>query len=98
MFKNLGNKRAADLFHKGTSKSISHRLIVRTVFLLDIMEAVDSLEILKSKGFPPSLRLHKLKGSLKNEFTIDINKLEGWRITFKFDSSEFVDVKVESYH
>ena len=66
--------------------------------MLDIMEAVESLEILKSKGFPPDLRLHPLKGSRSGEFAIDINKVSGWRITFRFEEKEFCDVKVEDYH
>jgi plasmid maintenance system killer protein len=62
------------------------------------MDAISSLDELKVKGFPPSLRLHKLKGSRKDEFAIDINKLSGWRITFKFRNNDFYDVKVEDYH
>ena len=37
----------------------------RATDLLDVMEAVDSLDDLSSKGFPPSLRLHKLKEAEK---------------------------------
>ncbi len=62
------------------------------------MEAVDSLDQLKAKGFPPGLRLHKLKGSRKREYAIDIHKTDGWRATFKFVENEFIEVKVENYH
>lgn len=98
MIKNFGNKVAADLFHKGQSKSLPQKHWQRAIDLLDIMEAVDSLDNLNSKGFPPSLRMHKLKGSRKNEYAIDIHKTDGWRITFKFEENEFAEVKVENYH
>jgi plasmid maintenance system killer protein len=86
------------LFHNGQSKSLPKKYWQRAVDLLDIMEAVDYLDDLKAKGFPPSLRLHKLKGKRKAEYAIDIHKTDGWRITFKFENNEFVDVKVEDYH
>ncbi len=98
MIKNFGNKTAADLFHKGQSKSLPQKHWQRAVDLLDIMEAVDSLNDLKTKGFPPNLRMHKLKGGRRNEYTIDIHKTDGWRITFEFIENEFVHVKVEDYH
>ena len=98
MIRNFGNKAAADLFHKGQSKSLPQKHWQRAIDLLDIMEAVDFLDDLSSKGFPPSLRMHKLKGSRKSEYTIDIHKTDGWRITFKFEENEFVEVKVEDYH
>jgi len=53
---------------------------------------------LKSKGFPPSLRLHRLRHDRKGEFAIDIDKISGWRITFRFEAGEFIEVKVENYH
>jgi len=62
------------------------------------MDAVDNMEDLKVEGFPPSLRLHKLKGHRKDEYAIDIHKTEGWRITFKYVANEFCEVKVENYH
>ena len=98
MVRDFGNKAAADLFHKGSSKSLPRQFWRRAIFLLDLMEAVNSLEVLKSKGFPPGLRLHPLKGDRKGEYAIDINKVSGWRITFRFEKKEFFDVKVENYH
>jgi len=98
LIRNFGNKAATDLFHKGQSKSLPPKFWQRAVDLLDIMEAVDSLDDLKMRDFPPSLRLHKLKGSRSGEYAIDIHKTGGWRVTFKFIENEFVEVKVENYH
>jgi len=98
VIKEFGNKVAFDLFHTGKTKKLSFELWQCAIFLLDVMDAVTSLDELQTKGFPPSIRLHKLKGDRKNEFAIDINKISGWRITFIFKNNDFYDVKIENYH
>ena len=98
MIRDFGNKTASDLYHRGSCKGLPRQFWQRAIYLLDVMEAVESLEALKNKGFPPSVRLHPLSGRRKGEFAIDINKVSGWRITFKFKANEFFDVKVENYH
>jgi len=98
MIKEFGNKVAFDLFHYGQTKKLPHQHCKRAIYLLDIMDAVESLDELKKKGFPPSVRLHQLKGLRKGVFAIDINKISGWRITFIFKESDFYDVKIEDYH
>lgn len=94
----FGNKAAFDLFHKGSCKKLPRILWQRAIHLMDIMDAVEDLDELKSKGFPPSIRLHRLKGDRSEEFAIDIHKLSGWRITFKFSDGDFSEIKVEDYH
>lgn len=98
MIKDFGNRIAYDLFHYGRTKKLPFEFWQRAIYLLDIMDAVTSLNELQNKGFPPSLRLHGLKGSRQGEFAIDIHKISGWRITFKFKSGNFFDVKIEDYH
>ena len=98
MIKAFGNKIASDLFHKGQTKSLPRSLWMRALDLLDVMDAVDNLEDLKKKCLPPSIRLHSLKGPRKGEWAIDVHKTAGWRITFRLDSNQFFDVKIENYH
>lgn len=98
MIKDFGNKVASDLFHRGHSKGLPRQYWKRAIHLLDIMEAVESFDDLKKKGFPPSIRLHPLTQDRKGDWAIDIHKTSGWRITFKFADNEFVNVKIENYH
>ena len=98
MIRDFGNKAAAELFHQGTSRQLPRQFWKRAVHLLEVMEAVESLDDLVSGGFPPSVRLHPLRGDRKGEWAIDIHKTSGWRITFRFEQKEFFDVKVEDYH
>ncbi len=98
MIKSFGNRVASDMFHRGQSRSLPRSFWQRAVDLLDVMEAVDNLDDLKSSSFPPSIRLHALKGARKSEWAIDIHKTSGWRITFRWESNHFTDVKIEDYH
>ena len=45
---------------------------------------------------PPSNRLEKLKGNLKDYYSIRIN--EQWRIVFKWSAGNASEVKIMDYH
>lgn len=45
---------------------------------------------------PPSNRLEKLSGDLKNFYSIRIN--DQWRIIFKWNSGNAADVEIIDYH
>lgn len=98
MVESYGNAEAKKIFEEGVSKKLPKELLRRTIFLLDIIDNVETLNDLKIKGFPPDIRLHKLKGDNKDRYAIDINKISGWRITFKYEDKLFKFVKVENYH
>ncbi len=44
----------------------------------------------------PGLFLHQLKGSSKGVWSVRVSG--NWRITFKFDGPDAVDVNYEDYH
>lgn len=98
MIESYGNAEAQRIFEDGKAKKLPKQLLKRALLLLDIMDNVDSLNDLKIKSFPPDIRLHTLKGNLKGRYAIDINKTDGWRITFEFIDNKFVRVVVENYH
>jgi proteic killer suppression protein len=45
---------------------------------------------------PPSNRLEKLKGDLKDFYSIRVNNQ--WRIIFKWDNGNAIDVQLVDYH
>jgi len=45
---------------------------------------------------PPANRLEKLSGNLKNFYSIRVNKQ--WRIIFKWNNGNALDVKIIDYH
>lgn len=96
MIRNFANKVAQDIWETGFSKSLPKEFWLRAKALLTIMHATTEMNDLKIKGQPPNIRLHKLKGDRRAEWSVTI-KLP-WCITFKFKNGEFTDVKIENYH
>ena len=96
MIRNFGNKTAIEIWETDRSKSLPQESWIRAKALLTIMHGTSELNDLKIKGQPPNIRLHKLKGGRKDEWSVTI-KLP-WCITFKFKNGEFLDVKIENYH
>jgi len=45
---------------------------------------------------PPSNRLEKLSGNMNEFFSIRIN--DQWRITFKWEEQNAIEVKITDYH
>ena len=60
---------------------------------LDILDAAISLEDLK---VPPGNRLHALTGDLSNYYSISLNMQ--WRIIFKWEDNNALNVKIIDYH
>lgn len=96
MIKNIKGKITQDIFDGINSKAarkIPNELHERARDLLDAMNAISRVDDLKS---PPSNRLHKLKGNLKDFWSVSIN--DQWRIIFKWDDKNAIDVEITDYH
>lgn len=98
MIKSFGNKLAENIWEQDFPKKIPRPLALRAKALLQIMHATNSLEDLKIKGQPPNIRLHKLKGDLKEHWSLTLMNTSPWRIIFLFDKGEFSDVQMIDYH
>jgi proteic killer suppression protein len=96
MIYNFVNKVAQEIWEEDKSKGLPSDLWIRAKALLAIMHSTTTLDDLKIKGQPPNIRLHKLKGDRKAQWSVTI-KLP-WCITFRFKNGEFFDVKIENYH
>ncbi len=96
MIVSLEGKIAKDIWTTNKSKTLPRELWLRAKALLTIMHSTSTLDDLKIKGEPPSIRLHKLKGDRKEYWSLTI-KLP-WCITFKYKNGEFSEVKIENYH
>lgn len=78
------------------TKSLPREHWLRAKALLTIMHSTSKLSDLKIKGQPPNIRLHKLKGGRRDEWSVTIRLPHC--ITFRFEGGEFWDVKIENYH
>jgi toxin HigB-1 len=44
----------------------------------------------------PGFRLHQLVGNRRGTWAVDVSR--NWRVTFRFDGADAVDVDYEDYH
>ena len=60
------------------------------------MRMINNSVDLKDLRIPPSNKLEKLKGSLKDFYSIRVNNQ--WRIIFRWDSGTAFDIQLIDYH
>jgi proteic killer suppression protein len=92
MIKSFSHKGLKKLFETGHTSGVNpqHSDRLRKILaLLETSEAIDDMDL-------PGLRLHKLKGRRKETFSIRITG--NWRVTFKFENGDILDVHYEDYH
>ena len=92
MIRSFGNARTEALFRdqfvrdfQGIARPAKRRL-----------EAINAAHRLDDLLVPPSNRLEKLKGNLKDFYSIRIN--DQWRVIFKWVDGEARDVRIVDYH
>ncbi len=96
MIESIKGKTTQNIFDGINSKAarrVPNELHERARDLLDAINAIHRVDDLKS---PPSNRLHKLKGDLKEFWSVSINSQ--WRIIFKWDGSNASEVEITDYH
>ena len=62
MIMNFSNRAAQEIWETWASKAVPQEIWLRAKALMTIMHSTSTLEDLRIKGQPPSIRLHKLKG------------------------------------
>jgi toxin HigB-1 len=60
------------------------------------LEAINAAVWLGDLKVPPANRLEKLKGNLKDFYSIRIN--DQWRVVFRWINGEAHDVRITDYH
>ncbi len=93
MIKSFLDSETENFYITGKSRKIPatiHKVGLRKLDYLNSAVELDDLKI------PPANRLEKLKGNLKEFYSIRINKQ--YRIIFKFDNHDAYDVKITDYH
>lgn len=79
-------------FTKGTKSGIQAKHESRLRLILARLHASTSPHDMNL----PGLRLHELKGTKKGTWAVNVSG--NWRITFRFDGIDAVDVNYEDYH
>lgn len=93
MIKTFGDKESEKIWNGIRSKKLPNEIqdVARRKFrMLNNAQDVNDLRI------PPANRLEKLKGNLKDYYSIRINNQ--WRIIFQWLNNDSYDVKIVDYH
>ncbi len=60
------------------------------------LEQLEWAERIEDLRIPPQNRLEALKGSRKGQWSIRIN--DQWRVCFRFEAGQTLDVEIVDYH
>lgn len=96
MIRNFKNKIAQDIFDgiiSASARKIPLNLHEKVRRLFDQLNAATKVETLRVS---PGNKLEKLKGNLKNHWSVRVNKQ--WRVIFIWKDSEAYDVEIIDYH
>lgn len=88
-FKHKGLQR---FFESGTKSGIRPEQADRLRLILGRLQASASPKDMDL----PRLRLHELKGVRKGAWSVTVSG--NWRVTFRFEGKDAVDVNYEDYH
>jgi proteic killer suppression protein len=87
------DKRTAALFLGNAVKGLPLEIAQRAFDKLRSLHAAATLDDLR---IPPSNRLEKLSGDRRGQWSIRINAQ--WRICFRFEAGQAIEVEVVDYH
>jgi proteic killer suppression protein len=96
MILNISSKTAQDIYdgvNSRHSRRLPQELHAKAQRLLDQLNAAIVLETLKA---PPGNRLEKLKGDLEGFWSMRIS--DQWRIIFRWEEGNALDVDIVDYH
>ena len=93
MIESFGDKLTAEIFAGRNVKRLDSELLRKALRRLRYIDAAQSIEDLR---VPPSNRLEKKAGDLKEFYAIWVNSQ--WRIIFKWSNGSAHDVQLIDYH
>lgn len=92
MIKSFKCKDTEELYNTGVSRKFKaiERVALRKLDMIQAAIKVDTLRI------PPANHLELLKGDREGQYSIRIN--DQWRICFRWDGADALDVEIVDYH
>ena len=92
VIKTFRHKGLKELFEKGSSRKVPADMLKRIERQLDVLDAAEAITGMSVPGYD----LHPLKGGRAGEWSITVTR--NFRITFRFEEGEVLDVNLEDYH
>ena len=93
MIKTFADKRTGQIFNGIRVKKLDAILQKKALRRLRYIDAAENIEDLR---IPPSNKLEKKEDDLKDFYAIWVNTQ--WRIIFKWDDGDAIDVQLVDYH
>ena len=92
MIRRFRHKGLERLFIEGSAKGVSVQNVPRLRRILVALHRSRSSEGMSLPGF----RLHPLKGERKGQWAVSVSG--NWRVVFRFEGEDAVDVDLVDYH
>ena len=92
MIKSFRNKGLEKFFCRNDQSRIKHEHAARLARILDRLDASIRPQDMNLPGY----KFHELSGREKGIWTVGSSR--NWRVTFRFDGSDAVDVDYRDYH
>jgi len=93
VIRSFGDKRTQQIFLRNPIRRLDIKIQERALQKLDYL---DEARVLEDLRVPPSNRLQKKKGDLKDFYSIRVN--DQWRIIFRWVDGQAEDVTFIDYH
>ena len=92
MITSIRHKGLRKFFYDGDHRGIPAEFAARIERVLDRLDSCIKPADMDVPGF----KFHQLKGERKDSYAVSVSG--NWRVTFKFDGENAVDVDLEDYH
>jgi len=92
MIKNFKHKGLEQFFIKDNKKLLDAKDLPKIIRILDRLDTAVTVKDMNIPGW----HLHELKGARKDVWSVAVRN--NWKITFRFEDGEMVDVNLEDYH
>jgi len=93
MIKNIKHKGLKNFAETGSTAGIPQQFERRLKMILTALSTATNLQDMMEI---PALRCHPLKGNRAGEYAVEVNG--NWRVTFKIDEPNTLDIDLEDYH
>jgi proteic killer suppression protein len=81
------------LYEEGSAKGLSADTLDKLRKMLSFFDAMQNVEELRAL---PTWKAHLLTGDRKGTWSLHVSR--NWRLTFRIDDDEIVDMNLEDYH
>lgn len=92
MIQKFKHKGLKQLFENGAVSGVSAEHAKRLKLILALLETAEAIEDMDL----PGLNLHELKGKRKGTWSVKVSG--NWRVTFRLEQGDALDVNYEDYH